>query len=193
MASDRDRIVVHLDAGDLGPRREVGTLARESGAGRSVVSFAYRSEWIAAADSFQIDPALPLFEGEQYPPALPGILADAAPDRWGRTLLERREAHLARREDRERRHLEDWDFLVGVDDRTRMGALRLTSGVEGAETFLAAGSLLDTARYYRLSTEEAGEIVDQVSHAVAGWPELARQAELRGDEVERIGAAFVSA
>ena len=131
MTGDRDRMVVNLDADEIGPRQAVGTLARERAAGKSVISFAYEPEWVAAPASFSIDPSLPLYEGEQYPSALPGIFADAAPDRWGRTLLERREALAARHEGRTQRQLDDWDFLVGVSDGTRMGALRLARAEGG--------------------------------------------------------------
>ncbi len=141
MADGRDRVVVHLDDAGLGPRREVGSLARELGGGKGVISFAYEPEWVAAGDAFPIDPSLPLYKGEQYPPAMPGAFADAAPDRWGRTLLERREALAARREDRRPRDLDDWDFLLGVDDRTRMGALRLAPAGAGGEGFLADETL----------------------------------------------------
>lgn len=137
MVDAREQLVVHIDDAALGSRREVGILTRERGGGRSVTSFAYEPEWIATRDAFPIDPSLLLYEGEQYPPTLPGIFADAAPDRWGRTLLERREAQAARREERRPRRLDDWDFLVGVDDRTRMGALRLASDAGGEEGFLA--------------------------------------------------------
>jgi serine/threonine-protein kinase HipA len=136
----REQLVVHLDDADLGPRREVGTLTRERGGGKSVTSFAYEPRWVADGDAFRIDPSLPLYEGEQYPPTLPGVFADAAPDRWGRTLLERRETQTARREERRPRSLDDWDFLVGVDDRTRMGALRLASDAGGEKEFLAEES-----------------------------------------------------
>ncbi len=124
MAGERDRVIVNLDAVEIGPRQAVGTLVREQAAAKSVISFAYEPDWVGAPASFSLDPSLPLYEGEQYPPALPGIFADAAPDRWGRTLLERREALAARREGRRQRRLDDWDYLVGVSDRTRMGALR---------------------------------------------------------------------
>jgi serine/threonine-protein kinase HipA len=139
MAAERDRVVVHLDAAELGPREAVGALARERARGAEVISFAYEAQWAGASSSFPLDPSLPLYEGEQYPPALPGIFADAAPDRWGRTLLERREAYRSRREERGQRQLDDWDFLVGIDDRTRMGALRLAPATGGA--FLADESL----------------------------------------------------
>lgn len=130
---------MHLDADDLGPRRAVGSLVRERDRARSVVSFEYEPEWVGAEEPFPLDPSLPLYEGEQYPPVLPGIFADAAPDRWGRTLLERREATMARREERRPRHLDEWDFLLGVNDLTRMGALRFERGRGGR--FVADESL----------------------------------------------------
>src|SRR5690606_37803828 len=61
---------------------------------------------------------------------LPGVLSDAAPDRWGRTLLDRREGLAARREGRPPRSLDDWDYLLGVSDRTRIGALRFADPSE---------------------------------------------------------------
>lgn len=137
MADERERVGVHLDDAEFGVKGEIGGLSLERGGGKQVISFAYVPEWVAEASAFPIDPSLPLYEGEQYPPALPGIFADAAPDRWGRELLERREAYLARREDREPRLLDDWDFLLGVDDRTRMGSLRFAVGDDGDLTFLA--------------------------------------------------------
>ncbi len=54
-----------------------------------------------------------------------GIFTDAAPDRWGRTLLQRREAVAARRANRQARRLDEWDFLLGAHDEVRIGALRL--------------------------------------------------------------------
>jgi len=173
MADARDQVVVHLDDAGLGPRQQVGTLARERSGGKSVISFAYEPEWIAATDAFPIDPSLLLYEGEQYPPTLPGVFADLAPDRWGRILLERREAQIARHEERRPRSLDDWDFLVGVDDRTRMGALRLTSGAGGEDGFLADEPFpvpplarLHELEHWARQVEEGvgGELSDQ-----AGW------------------------
>ncbi len=131
MNGGRDWVVVHLDAPELGERRPLGALSRERVGAQSVISFAYDADWVGASVSFPLDPALPLYEGDQFPPALPGIFTDASPDRWGRTLLERREALAARREERGRRSLDEWDFLVGVDDKTRMGALRIAASEEG--------------------------------------------------------------
>jgi len=132
MTDGRSEVVVYLDSEELGPRRTVGTLRRERSGSKSVISFAYAAGWLTARDSFALDPSLPLYAGEQYKSTLPGIFTDAAPDRWGRTLLERREALVARREKRTPRGLDDWDFLVGVNDQTRMGALRLARVGDGA-------------------------------------------------------------
>ena len=135
MSSDTQTLVVVLDAGNLGPRRPVGLLRRRPGP-RPVVSYEYVRSWLESSDRFQLEPALPLVPGEQFTRGggLPGIFTDAAPDRWGRRLIERREAANARRESRRPRNLDDWDFLVGVADVTRMGALRL--GIEREGPFL---------------------------------------------------------
>src|SRR5207245_2952561 len=131
MARSRDQVAVHLDAHELGPVRVIGTLTRERSGSKSVISFAYDPTWVAANGSFALAPSLPVYEGEQYPSTMPGVFTDAAPDRWGRTLLERREAVAARREWRRQRQLDDWDFLVGVNDQTRMGALRFARISDG--------------------------------------------------------------
>lgn len=165
MASERARVPVQLDAAELGPRRPIGTLACERGRGGSVISFSYEPDWVGASDAFALDPSLPLYEGEQYPPKMPGIFSDAAPDRWGRTLLERREAQLARHQASELRRLDDWDFLVGVDDRTRMGALRLTRPGAEPDAFLSDASLpvpplarlRELEHWAREAEERAGE------------------------------------
>ena len=131
MSRTREQVAVILDAPEIAPRSTVATLSCERGAGKTVIAFAYEPGWLASPEAFAIDPALPLFEGDQYPANLPGILSDAAPDRWGRTLLERREALVARREDRRPRELDDWDYLLGVADATRMGALRFAQHEDG--------------------------------------------------------------
>lgn len=131
MAGRRDQVIVHLDAEELGAARPVGALSRERAGSKSVISFEYEPDWVASRAAFPVDPSLPLYEGEQHAQALPGVFGDAAPDRWGRTLLERREARAARDEERDQRRLEDWDFLVGVGDRVRMGALRFARPSDG--------------------------------------------------------------
>lgn len=136
-----DTVTVYLGAAELGPQRPIGELRRVGSGARGAVSFAYDPAWLADRHGFEIDPLLGFYPGPQYVPSggLPGIFADTAPDRWGRMLLERREALAARQEARSPRRLDDWDFLLGVSDRVRMGALRLRDGDAGA--FVADGPM----------------------------------------------------
>lgn len=131
MSSEED-LVVTLDAPELGPSRPVGVLTRYPGP-RGAIAFTYARSWLDSQDSFALEPRLPLIEGPQHAPGggLPPILADTTPDLWGQLLLERREAESADDEGRRARRLSDWEFLVGVSDETRMGALRLRRGVDG--------------------------------------------------------------
>lgn len=127
MTPGPDAVEVHLDALDLGPGRGIGELRLVGSGARGAVSFAYDPTWIVDRSGFEIDPDLRLYPGVQYAQAggLPGVFTDAAPDRWGRKLMERREALSARQEGRNPRRLDEWDFLIGVSDAGRMGALRL--------------------------------------------------------------------
>lgn len=137
MASrSRAEVVVYLDATELGPRRPIGVLS-STPTSSPVISFAYARSWLDSRDAFAIDPQLPLIEHEQYvrDGVLPGIFADIAPDRWGRTLMQRREALAAREEGRRARTLNDWDHLIGVSDVGRMGAIRLAPNPRG-DTFI---------------------------------------------------------
>lgn len=77
-----------------------------------------------AGNGTSIDPALPLVSGAQHQEGLICAFADSAPDRWGRNLVEKAERSRAREEGRAPRRLDDLDFLLGVSDDTRQGALR---------------------------------------------------------------------
>ena len=124
-------VAVELDAADLGGPLRVGRLRRVPSLSGAVVAFAYDEAWLARRDAFVIDPAHGPYAGDQYPragDAIAAVCTDAAPDRWGRMLLERREAVRARTEGRHRRSLGEWEFLLGVSDFSRMGALRFADG-----------------------------------------------------------------
>jgi serine/threonine-protein kinase HipA len=118
---------VHLDSPDFGGDVVVGRLRRAGDRAGSLVSFGFDPGWLSRGQSLILDPELGQFEGDQYPRdnRLFGILSDIAPDRWGRTLLQRRESARARREGRRVRALDAWDYLIQVSDVSRMGALRL--------------------------------------------------------------------
>lgn len=91
--------------------------------GQITTTFLYDPAYLSG-DGMSIDPALPLVSGSQYQSGLVRSFADSAPDRWGRNLIEKAERMRARDEGRSPRRLDDLDFLLGVSDDTRQGALR---------------------------------------------------------------------
>ncbi|WOO32056.1 type II toxin-antitoxin system HipA family toxin [Diaphorobacter limosus] len=130
----RESYQVHLDAQELGGLVRVGTLWRHDARADVPAAFEYDPAWLQSGMAFMLDPRLELYRGEQHPahPASAfGVFMDSAPDRWGRVLMERREAIAALREDRKPRRLREMDFLLGVHDLTRMGALRLRATDDG--------------------------------------------------------------
>ena len=82
-----------------------------------------------------------------------GVFADSCPDRWGRLLMRRREAELARREERKPRKLGESDYLLGVYDKARMGALRFKTEESGI--FLSGEQEMATPPWTTLRTLEA--------------------------------------
>jgi serine/threonine-protein kinase HipA len=126
----RPTLEVHLDAPELGPRLQVGHLYPADIRVDLAPSFAYTQEWLASGQRFLLDPRLDLYAGEQHAAQARGfgIFLDSAPDRWGRLLMERREASQAKKEGRPMRRLTDLDFMLGVHDFTRAGALRFRRG-----------------------------------------------------------------
>ncbi|KAB1067593.1 type II toxin-antitoxin system HipA family toxin [Tamlana haliotis] len=113
----------------------IGELYSETLRGKEVFSFAYNKEWLQSNYAYQLDPELGLFEGVQYlndEKSNFGLFLDSSPDRWGRVLMKRREAALARKEDRKTDKLFETDFLLGVFDGHRMGALRFKLDKEGS-------------------------------------------------------------
>jgi serine/threonine-protein kinase HipA len=132
MNGQDNALEVWLDC-ELGPPCLVGTLAHD----RGQVRFHYERGWLRDARAFALDPDLSLDEAPFFPkPELGnfGIFLDSSPDRWGQTLMKRREALQAKDEKRAPRTLYAWDFLVGVQDFTRQGALRFR--LAGTEEFL---------------------------------------------------------
>lgn len=106
----------------------MGFLHRRSAGSGEVFSFEYERSWLEHVDAFTFDPDLALVAGAQYPALARsafGIFLDSSPDRWGRVLMQRRENTRARHQGRKPRVLTEWDFLLGVHDETRLGALRL--------------------------------------------------------------------
>lgn len=122
-----ETVEVYLDAVRAAQPDLMGTLHCQRTGKGELFSFEYAKQWLALAEAFAFDPDLALGEGHQYPSADRsnfGIFTDSSPDRWGRVLMQRRENVRARLEGVRPRTLTEWDFLLGVHDETRLGALR---------------------------------------------------------------------
>ncbi|MHA6523369.1 type II toxin-antitoxin system HipA family toxin [Tessaracoccus sp. G1721] len=91
-------------------------------------TFRYADSYLASRGAYPIDPALSLYAGAHVSAGLPGAFSDCAPDRWGKNLITKRMHALAARENRPAVGLSDVEFLIGVSDLTRQGALRFQAG-----------------------------------------------------------------
>ncbi len=112
----------------------MGILAIIPARGNEVFSFEYSDDWLKSGLTYQIDPDLQLYSGRYFPREEKinfGVFLDSCPDRWGRVLMERKEAVIARKENRATKNLHESDFLLGVYDGHRMGALRYKLNAEG--------------------------------------------------------------
>jgi serine/threonine-protein kinase HipA len=154
MAEQSVEVVVQIGgedvpAGSLWPHRR--------GAGESA-TFAYFPDYLTRSDSYELDPLLADHTGQQQTPegqALFGAFSDAAPDGWGRRLIRRHELRRAGRENRAERDVAEVDYLLGVRDDLRQGALRfrrapghpyLAGEREGIPHLIDLPRLLDAAR-----------------------------------------------
>lgn len=127
-ASARVEVWVVIDARDV----QAGILYSHRRRESESATFTYTSQYLGNSAAYGLDPALPLSTGAFQSPAFQspagkamfGAFSDCAPDRWGRTLVDRREAALAREQHRTARSLGEIDYLLGVRDDLRQGALR---------------------------------------------------------------------
>jgi len=118
-------VFVYVDIAGV-PHR-VGRLWARVRKGRESATFEYDPGWLEYADRFSLEPALTLGPGPFHTPSgrsLFGAIGDSAPDRWGRVLMRRAERRRAERAGETPRTLMEIDYLLGVDDEARQGALR---------------------------------------------------------------------
>src|ERR1035437_2540078 len=102
-------------------------LHRHARRGTETTSFESAPAWLSDAARFSLEPALALNRGAFAPAggaAIFGSIGDSAPDTWGRRLMQRAERRRAEREGRQPRTLMESDYLLGVSDISRLGALR---------------------------------------------------------------------
>ena len=111
----------------------IGILSAQQTKGKKAFSFAYDKNWLKTEQKFLLDPDIQLYSGSQYPNQKEnfGIFLDSMPDTWGRTLMKRREAQRAKEKNEKPKTLYDIDFLLGVYDESRMGALRFKTDPNG--------------------------------------------------------------
>ncbi len=146
----------------------VGTLHRTAGRGRERVSFTYHEGWLAYENAFGLSPDMPLGPGQFVPEAGQDMLAplgDSSPDTWGRTVMRRYEGRMAEAEERRPRTLQETDYLLGVNDETRLGALRYKVDDEfqaregiGVPALLSLGDLLQASQRVLRGEETAEDL-----------------------------------
>ena len=129
--SDRNRIYVYFDHKTEVPER-LGVISIQSTRGKEIFSFEFDKGWLQKHQDRILDPDLQLYAGPQFTAKSNfGIFMDSAPDRWGRRLMLRREALRARKAGEQPKNLQESDYLLGVYDETRMGALRFKTEEDG--------------------------------------------------------------
>ena len=152
-------VYVNLD----GAQHLVGRLWAHHRRGRERASFEYDDSWLRHPARFALEPALTLGKGPHHTApdrTLFGAIGDSAPDRWGRALIQREERRKARAEGRTPRTLDEIDYLLGVSDIARQGALRFAEQEGGP--FLAAGDKAQIPPLVRLR-----ELLDAVLRITA--------------------------
>lgn len=120
----------------------VGVARSNRSRGKETVLFEYTDAWLRSPERFSLEPSLALTAGSFVPvqgQVIWGSIGDSAPDTWGRRLMQRAERHQAIREKRAVRTLAESDYLLGVSDETRLGALRFRR--VGEEVFQAPSAL----------------------------------------------------
>lgn len=156
-------VEVWIDA-DVAASARVGTLHDD----RGQIRFRYEPSWLAHPKAFEIDPSLSLGDAPFFPNVETGnfgVFLDSSPDRWGQTLMQRREALAARDDKRRPRPLHAWDYLLGVQDATRQGALRFRDPGPGrfiADEALAAPPVTSLGQLESVARELTDRRIDDL-------------------------------
>ena len=127
-------IYVYADFDWLATPMLVGELGYESLRGSDSYAFKFDNNWLRQYGSLFLSADINNYPGQQYTQPgrnIFGCFSDALPDRWGRLLLNRREQILATEEQRPFRKLSSFDYLVGIDDFSRMGGFRFKTYHDG--------------------------------------------------------------
>lgn len=160
--------------------RRVGTIHFDAVGSRQHSAFAYEDSWLKGKESFALDPGLPLVAGPQYHrmvrdgSAFHAAFADTEPDGWAKRVILR--DHAKRRQEARRAgeettttQLSALDFLLAVDDFSRVGALRFKdeqgifcrvfeAGRRTAPPLVELGRLLAATRAVETENETAADL-----------------------------------
>ncbi|MFK5982218.1 MAG: HipA domain-containing protein [Flavobacteriaceae bacterium] len=133
MAGGKFDIYVYADWKGLDGPLQIGILSAHFAKAKKAFSFEYNKEWLEKGLYQLLDPDIGFYSGPQYPTDKEnfGIFLDSMPDTWGKTLMKRREAQDARTRGEKARTLYEIDYLLGVYDESRMGALRFRTDPDG--------------------------------------------------------------
>lgn len=129
-----ERLLVFADFDWLDKPELVGELCYEKLRGSDSYAFQYDEHWLKGHAEVKLSEDINNYPGMQYTQSgqdVFGCFSDALPDRWGRTMLKRREQILASEEKRAVRSLSSFDYLMGIDDFSRMGGFRFKKELEG--------------------------------------------------------------
>lgn len=129
-----ERLLVFADFDWLDKPELVGELCYEKLRGSDSYAFQYDEHWLMGHAEVKLSEDINNYPGMQYTQPgqdVFGCFSDALPDRWGRTMLKRREQILASEEKRAVRSLSSFDYLMGIDDFSRMGGFRFKKELEG--------------------------------------------------------------
>ena len=167
------RITVYADFDFLATPQEIGILGYEHVRGKDHFVFEYSREWLKKHGGILLSGDLLNVPSLQHPrsnDSVFGFVKDSFPDRWGRLLLDRRARLIAQSEGRPKRMLTNYDYLIGIEDFTRMGGIRYKS--EDSEEYINASekylvppieslrALCDACHEIELA-EERNELPDQ--------------------------------
>ena len=130
------------------------------------MTFRYDESYLGLGLAYQLDPELPLVSSSLQTAAgrsIFGAFSDSAPDRWGRKLIARSESKRVEKEGGAQRHFGEFDYMLGVRDDVRQGALRfadintgqfLASEDEGVPPLVDLPKLLNAAASLELGEED---------------------------------------
>ena len=126
MAATKTDILVYAHWSGMEEPKCIGVLSAQKAKGKKAFSFEYDPSWIRSREQMLLDPDITWYTGPQYPNGKEnfGVFLDSMPDTWGRKLMRKRAAQKAKEEGKPAPTLYDIDYLLGVADESRMGALR---------------------------------------------------------------------